>query len=222
MKFDESEFKKMRYNIRKYAEDDEVLWKFPDLLAYQSVFLANDLGNDLDPDFVLRYLIYLFDLGSPAQSIPDLKRRKAYVMSVLGKDLENLTKAEQDMMRWKNKGVNKRAIIFLLLVGGEHYFIWKREEEKLMQIGEKTIELDGSDINEKKKAAETEKIYSDLIKLSIAQMTEARDKFLQGEKEKELQEELTSFTLSDSLGIRPEEYIRKREQDGDVFTDVDH
>ena len=219
MKFDESEFKKMRYNIRRFNDDEEVLYKFPDLLAYKDVFLANDLGT-LDPDFVLRYLIYLFDKGSPAHNIPDLKKRKAFVISLLGRNLEELAKEETDMMRWKNKGVNRRAVIFLLLVGGEHYLVWKREQEKLMQLTEKSVELDGEDIETKKKAAETEKIYSDLITRCMDAMATARESFLQGEKEKELHEELTSFTLSDSLGIRPEEWIRVWEESADVFPDA--
>jgi hypothetical protein len=219
LKFDESEFKKMRYNIRKFSEEKEVIYEFPDLLSFQSVFLKDDIG-ELDSDFVLRYLIYLFDPESPAKSIPDLKRRKAYVMTLLGRKLEDLTSQEQEMMQWKNRGVNKRAICFLLLVGGEHYLVWKREEEKLMQITERPIQLDADDINDKKKAAETEKIYADLIKSCLSQMSDARNKFLQEEKDKMLQEELTSFTLFDSLGIRPEEYIREYEKNGDVFPNV--
>jgi hypothetical protein len=201
-------------------ESEEVIYKFPDLLQYKNVFLANDLSG-LDADFVLRYLIYLFDVGSPAKNIPDLKRRKAFVMTLLGRNIEQLTDAEQNMMRWKNTGVNKRAVLFLLITGGEQYLVWKREEEKLMQLSEKPINLDFEDLNDKKKAAETEKIYAELIKTCLATMQTARDNFLRGEAEKMLTEELTSFTISDSLGLRPEEYIRVFEEKGDVFTDID-
>jgi sulfur carrier protein ThiS len=57
--------------------------------------------------------------------------------------------------------------------------------------------------------------------MTMSQIASSKKDFLQGEKSKELEEELTEFTLLDSLGIRPEEYIREFEQKGDVFPDID-
>lgn len=220
MKFDESEFKKMRYNIRKIADDEEVLFKFPDLMTYKSVFLANDLGM-LSPDLVLRYLIYMYDLGSPARNIVDLRKRKAYVMQLLGVDLDNCDKNVTEMLRWRNKGVNRRAVYFLLLVGGSKYLVWQRELEKLAQLAILKIGLDEEDLDSKKKAAETEKLYGAIMKETMASLESAKDDFLEGEKSKELEDELITFTLSDTLGLRPEEYVRDFEQDGDVFKEID-
>lgn len=223
MRFEEHEYKTMRFNIRKLNEDDEVIFKFPELYVYKDVFLANDLGPDLDPDFVLRYLIYMYDLGSPARATNDLKKRKAWAMNELGRNPESYTKAETDMLFWKNKGVNKRFVLFCLVVGGESYLIWKREEERLLRLTEQTITFDDPSfsIDEKKKAADTEKLYGQILNDVKKSLNEARNEFLQGEQARELEEELTQFTLKDTLGIRPEEYIRDFEQDGDIFKDVE-
>jgi hypothetical protein len=220
MKFDESEFKKMRYNIRKIAGDEEVIYKFPDLMTYKSVFLANDMGQ-LDPDFVLRYLIYMYDLGSPARNIVDLKKRKAYVMQLLDVNLETCDKNVVEMLRWKNKGVNRRAVFFLLLIGGPKYMVWQRELEKLVQVATLNIGLDEESLDDKKKAAETEKLYGVIMKETLDSLERAKNDFLEGEKSKELEDELTAFTLSDTLGLRPEEYVRDFEQEGDVFKGIE-
>jgi hypothetical protein len=221
MKFEESEYKGMRFNIRKLNDDDEVISKFPELLVYKDVFLANDLSG-LDPDFVLRYLIYMYDLGSPAR-VYDLKKRKAWAMNELGRKVENYTDAETDMLLWKNRGVNRRMVYFCLLIGGENYLVWKREEEKLMRLSEQVIEFDNPEfsIDEKKKAADTEKLYGQILNEVMGNVKKYREAFLQGETSRELEDELTEFTMRDTLGIRPEEYIRDMEQNGDIFTDIE-
>lgn len=221
MRFEEHEYKAMRFNIRKLNDDDDVLLKFSELMVYKNVFLANDLDG-LDPDFVLRYLIYMYDLGSPARATNDLRKRKAWAMSQLGVMPEQYTAKHMDMLLWRNKGVNRRFVVFCLIVGGENYVIWRRAEENLMRIAEQVIEFDNPafSIDEKKKAADTQKLYEQILKDVKNTLHEARNEFLQGEQARELEEELTQFTLRDTLGIRPEEYVRDYEVDGDVFKDV--
>jgi hypothetical protein len=76
-------------------------------------------------------------------------------------------------------------------------------------------------LNDKKKAAETEKLYGVIMKETLDSLERAKNDFLEGEKSKELEDELTAFTLSDTLGLRPEEYVRDFEQEGDVFKGIE-
>jgi hypothetical protein len=220
MKFEQSEFGKLKYPIHKIPLGTPVLFEFKDLENFSVVFAANDLPKKLDPDIVLRYLIYMYDLGSPGQGIPDLKRRKTWALQCLNIE----PPYEQyivDMLSWKIKGVNRRAIYFLLLMGGEQYMVWKSAEEALLRYTELEIKLDAEDEAAQAKIIQAEKTRREIINMTMSQIAASKNDFLQGEKSKDLEDELTEFTLLDSLGIRPEEYIREFEQNGDVFPDID-
>lgn len=220
MKFDSTEFEKLKYPIHKIPMDQPVLFEFSDLSKFSIVFSANDLPKQLDPDLVLRYLIFMYDLGSPGQGIPDLKRRKTWVMQCLNIE-PPYPKHITDMLSWKIKGVNRRAIYFLLLMGGEQYMVWKSAEEALLRYTELEIKLEAEDEVAQAKIVQAEKTRREIINMTMSQITASKNQFLQGEKSKDLDDELTEFTLLDSLGIRPEEYIREFQDKGDVFPDID-
>ena len=90
-----------------------------------------------------------------------------------------------------------------------------------MRYTELEIKLEAEDEVAQAKIVQAEKTRREIINMTMSQIASAKTDFLQGEKSKELEEELTEFTLLDSLGIRPEEYIREFEQNGDVFPDID-
>jgi hypothetical protein len=220
MKFEQSEFSKLKYPIHKIPLGTPVLFEFKDLENFSVVFAANDLPKRLDPDIVLRYLIYMYDLGSPGQGIPDLKRRKTWALQCLNIE-PPYDQYIVDMLSWKIKGVNRRAIYFLLLMGGEQYMVWKSAEEALLRYTELEIKLEAEDEAAQAKIIQAEKTRREIINMTMSQIAASKNDFLQGEKSKDLEDELTEFTLLDSLGIRPEEYIREFEQNGDVFPDID-
>lgn len=220
MKFEHNEFNKLKYPIHKIPLGTPVLFEFSDLSKFSIIFAANDLPKKLDPDIVMRYLIYMYDLGSPGQGIPDLKRRKVWALQCLNLEppYDDVIK---DMLNWKIKGVNRRAIYFLMLMGGEQYMVWKSAEEALLRYTELEIKLEAEDEVAQAKIVQAEKTRREIINMTMSQITASKTQFLQGEKSKELEEELTEFTLLDSLGIRPEEYVREFEQTGDVFPEID-
>lgn len=220
MKFDNKEFDKLKYPIHKIPMDQPVLFEFSDLSKFSVIFSARDLPHGLDPDIVLRYLIYMYDLGSPGQGIPDLKRRKTWAMQCLNIE-PPYPKYITDMLSWKIKGVNRRAIYFLLLMGGEQYMVWKSAEEALLRYTEMEIKLEAEDEAAQAKIVQAEKTRREIINMTMSQIASSKNDFLQGEKSKDLEDELTEFTLMDSLGIRPEEYIREFEDKGDVFPEID-
>jgi hypothetical protein len=108
-----------------------------------------------------------------------------------------------------------------MLMGGEQYMVWKSAEEALLRYTELEIKLEAEDEVAQAKIVQAEKTRREIINMTMSQIASSKTDFLQGEKSKELEDELTEFTLLDSLGIRPEEYIREFEQNGDVFPDID-
>jgi hypothetical protein len=220
MKFDSKEFDKLKYPIHKIPLGQPVLYEFSDLSQFTAIFSAPDLPHDLDPDIVLRYLIYMYDLGSPGQGIPDLKRRKVWALQCLNIEPKYGTSIT-NMISWKIKGVNRRAVHFLVLMGGEQYMVWKSAEEALLRYTEMELKLEAEDEVAQAKIVQAEKTRREIINMTMSQIALAKNDFLQGEKSKDLEDELTEFTLLDTLGIRPEEYIREFEQKGDIFPDID-
>lgn len=196
----------LKYQVHKYDED--IVSNFPDLNNFRVVFTPENLPEPLDPDLVLKYLVLMYDPGSPGQSIPDLKRRRVWAMQVLNHE-PPYPESIDDMLRWKIKEVNKMATMFLFIVGGEKYAIWKQAEAEMLEIIESKVEYNGNDIDEVKTYAEIQKIKRANLSAAAEMLEQSRSEFLQGEKSLELDRELTTFTLLDTLGLEPEIWVER-------------
>lgn len=209
--FDKIDFDRMTFKVfgnkKKIAD-------FEEIKQFRSVFEADDTKG-LDNEMIFRYLCYMYDPNSPLiMNIPDVKRRKPQALQLV--NIEPPYSDQIDtMLRWGNKGVNDRAVMFLYIVGGEKYATWQYLLEKQQSV--MTAEIDMTD----KDAVTTEKTKMDILKAITKEIDIAKQAFLNGEKSMELEKNLISFTLADSLGIRPEEYVRVFERDGTIFPDVD-
>jgi hypothetical protein len=209
--FDKLDFDKMTYKIygnKKTVKD------FADFAPYVGEFLRDDLPHGLDADMVFRYLCYMYDPNSPGiNQYPDLKRRKAWAMQMFNIE-PPYNETIDAMLRWSLKPVNKRAVLFMLVVGGEKYAMWQHLLEKQQQLMEAEINFDDKD------AVMAENTKIEIIKKVNKELIEAKTAFLNGEKSMELEKELMNFTLKDSLGLRPEEYIRNFEREGHPFPEM--
>jgi len=173
MKFDSAEFEKLKYPIHKIPMDQPVLFEFSDLSKFSIIFSANDLPKQLDPDLVLRYLILMYDLGSPGQGIPDLKRRKTWAMQCLNVE-PPYPKHITDMLAWKIKGVYRRAVYFLLLMGGEQYMVWKSADEARVRESELEINLEAEDEQAQAKIVAAEHTGREIINSKMNQNTASK------------------------------------------------
>lgn len=199
-----SELDSLKYQFHKY--DKDIVSNFPELNSFRKVFTPDSLPDPLDYDFVLKYIILMYDPGSPGQSIPDLKRRRVWAMQVLNHE-PPYPESIDDMLRWKIKEVNKMTTMFLFIVGGEKYAIWKQAECEMLEIIESKVEYNGDDLDETKKYADIQKIKRDNLTAASKALEQSRTEFLQGEKSLELDRELTTFTLLDTLGLEPEIWV---------------
>jgi hypothetical protein len=204
--FSKEDFAKMTYKVygnKKSFKD------FPDFMVWQSEFAKDDMGG-LDPDFVFRFLCFMYDPQSPFSVYPDMNKRRSLVMREI--EIEPPYAPDIDaMLRFENKGVNHRTILFLMIIGGEKYALWQHLLEKQIKVMETEVNLEDKD------AITAEKTKIEILKTINKEITEAKKDFLMGEKSRELEKELTHFTLQETLGLRPEEYVRNYASSGDPF-----
>jgi len=209
MKFqpkESSELDNLKYPFHKY--EDDIVSNFSDLNNFRKIFTPENLPEPLTADLVLKYIILMYDPGSPGQSYPDLKRRRVYAMQVLNHE-PPYEDTIDNMLRWKIPMVNKMATMFLFIVGGEKYALWKQAEVEMLEIIESKVEYSGDDLDEAKTYAEIQRIKRQNLSLAAETLEKARSEFLQGEKSLELDRELTTFTLLDTLGLEPELWVER-------------
>jgi hypothetical protein len=158
----------------------------------------------------------MFDPLSPSQNIPDPKKRKVWAMQMIQQE-PPYEQIWDSAIRWQIRAVNTRAIVFLMVAGSEKYAMWQYNLGKLLEIMSAEIKLEGEDEKATQAAMSAEKTKNDILKSLTSQISESKKEFLQGETSKELEQEALRFTLSDTLGIRPEEYIQAYEMMGTPF-----
>lgn len=204
--FSKESFAKMTYKVygnKKSFKD------FPDFAVWANEFGKDNMGG-LDPDFVFRFLCFMYDPNSPFSVYTDMNKRRALVMKEIG--IEPPYAPDIDaMLRFENKAVNQRIVLFLMVVGGEKYALWQHLLEKQVKVMATEINLDDKD------AITAEKTKIEILKTINKEITDAKKDFMAGEKSRELERELTHFTLRETLGIRPEEYVRNYKATGDPF-----
>ncbi len=218
-RFEQSEYEKMTYKVHSIPKGEKVVMAFTDMAMFKEIFYAQDLPTEIDPDDLFRYIAYMYDMFSPMQGIQDLKKRKAQAMSLL--NIEPPYTATIDaMLRWKLKPVNRRVITFLMVAYGEDYAIWKYNLEKMGQAMEVEINFEGGDEKATQAAISAEKTKTEILVKVRDEASTAKTRFLQGEKSRELEQDLVTFTLQDSLGIRMEEVVMKVEMGEELFPDI--
>jgi len=208
------ELDRLKYPFHKY--EDDIVSNFADLNSFRVIFTPENLPSPITADLALKYVILMYDPGSPGQSIPDLKRRRVWAMQTLNFE-PPYDEAIDDMLRWKIVPVNKMATVFLYIIGGEKYAVWKQAEVEMLEIIESKIEYNGDDIAEVEKYTKIQQLRRTNLTLAAETLEKARHEFLQGEKSLELDRELTTFTLMDTLGLEPEIWVERYVKFGQTF-----
>jgi hypothetical protein len=195
-------FVKMKYRIDKIPMSEQVLFKFQDLSQFADVFASSvGLPERLTPDFVLRYIILMYSPGSPGiEAYPMLSKRKGWALKELG--VEPNQQGEfpteyNELLLNKNANCRAKIVLFLRLQQPEDWAIMMRTEEMLYDI--LALDMPEDPVDQKSHISNIESLRK--------QLSDARDRFMQGEISKALEHEITKFLAQDNLGIRPEEYM---------------
>jgi hypothetical protein len=214
-RFDLTEYAKMRYKVK--GEDlGGIIHRFSDMAVFKEVFYATNLPEAIDPDELFAYFCYMYDTGSPLRNILDLNKRKAQALLELN-IAAPYPEAWMKALRWGLPAVNRRATMFLLVVGGTTYAMWQSTLEELNRLMETTVELDADSEKGKQDAINAVKTKYATMDVMREQIEKYKNDFLQGEASRELDSELMNFSLRSSLGIRPEEWIKNYEDGQPLF-----
>jgi len=209
------DFSKMKYRVDMIPKNKSVFEAYPELKKYD--ILTTNLELDgLDNDFVLRYLILLFGVGSPfVEEYPELTQRKAAILRYLGvepNERRELPKNIENMATYTNPVVLMKAVMVLRLSKSSDWQIARACEEKMSQLNQKML-IEQVDVNAEKNLQQT-------IELNRVQLEKALDRLTEQENSRLLQEGIMSFLADESLGIRPEEYMDYYAQHGTVFPNI--
>ncbi len=209
------DFSKMKYRVDMIPKNKSVFEAYPELKKYD--ILTTNLELDgLDNDFVLRYLILLFGVGSPfVEEYPELTQRKAAILRYLGvepNERRELPKNIENMATYTNPVVLMKAVMVLRLSKSSDWQIARACEEKMSQLNQKML-IEQVDVNAEKNLQQT-------IELNRVQLEKTLDRLTGQENSRLLQEGIMSFLADESLGIRPEEYMDYYAQHGTVFPNI--
>jgi hypothetical protein len=205
----------MKYRVDMIPKNKSVFEAYPELKKYD--ILTTNLELDgLDNDFVLRYLILLFGVGSPfVEEYPELTQRKAAILRYLGvepNERRELPKNIENMATYTNPVVLMKAVMVLRLSKSSDWQIARACEEKMSQLNQKML-IEQVDVNAEKNLQQT-------IELNRVQLEKTLDRLTGQENSRLLQEGIMSFLADESLGIRPEEYMDYYAQHGTVFPNI--
>lgn len=195
-------YHKMKYRIDKIPMTDQVIFKFPDLMQFANIF-ASEIGmpQNVTADFVMRYIMLMYSPGSPGIEIyPMLAKRKTWALKELGINplVDGSFPTEyNELLLNKNQACRAKVVLFLRLQQPEDWAIMMRAEEMLYDLLSLEFPEDPTD----------QKNHISNIESLRKQLSESRERFMQGEISKALENEITKFLAQDNLGIRPEEYM---------------
>lgn len=198
---DELDFTTCKYDIHKLAKGEKCLNRYRDLTLYAHIFDAEDLPEGVSSDFVLRYVIATYTASSPfAIRYGNLPERKMRVLEWLGiSSSDDLPDYIDDLCRLRSPSFMFRVIFFLRVQSNEDWALLQMALERYWTAMESYKNLSNDPLAETRKQT--------VIDGLILQIQTSRQKFLAGEKSKMTEEALSFSIASESLNIRPEQYI---------------
>lgn len=216
-KSDSYDFSSLVYNIEGIPEDQNCIEKFADLMTLSHIFMnESDLPEGVSADKVLRYLIYMFDPGTPIRAVfvGNIERRKQWVLNKINIQLEDGVESGYSEMCAMNKTwIANRFIAFT------HFF--RSADEAIIATAEIRMAMYQKMILTAKidKATDEGHFVTNLGKWRDA-MDLAVQRIMDGEQSKRLQEELVYSIKTNSLGITNEEFAKTWLESGTLYEEV--
>lgn len=212
------EYEKMQYFIENIPDNENVIEKFPDLLAQAHVFMGDsDLPQGVSADKVMRYLIYMYDPNTPLRrEIPDIKKRKQFALTKL-----NIVKAgdvEVPDGYSEMCGMNKDWIVTRFIAFTK--FFKSMAYEKLLVAEERYAQMNNLILTSVIDKSSDDKNLQAGRKAWYDDIKEALTEIMDGEVSKRLEESIVFTVKMESMGLRPEEYSREYRETGNLFSDI--
>lgn len=211
------DFSSLKYRIDLIPEDEKCITRFPELMELAHVFdNSSDLPPDVTADKVLRYLVYMYDPKTPLSiQIPDLKKRKSMALKLINIDTNDAGEVSQgynELCCLNATWAIQRFVHFCMLHDTGNLLIAQTNFEVMHQLTEKLL------LDVKQQKATDLKILRNEIDEARQAFEQALDRMLVNETNMK-NIDYVKFTIrQNTLGIRPEEYIREYANRGDVFS----
>lgn len=196
-----SQYDGIAYPFHKLKKDESVLTAYKDLAEIPIFHVTEGLPQEVDNEWVMRYLILMYSNGSPAiEKFHHIGKRQSWVVQELGispDENRRFPLGVEQILTNKNNLVLQKKAAFLMLQSPSSWQIWMNASEQLYHL------LQTQPPTENKEATERVKLINELN----AQITEHRDivtKFTAGIL---VEEAVTKFMAYQTLGLRPEEIV---------------
>lgn len=210
------DFSRCVYNIEGIPSDKNCIDYFPDLKSLAHVFMReDDLPQGVDPDKVLRYLIYMFGPGNPIRDlfVGNIERRKQWTLNKLNLEIqEGETDGYAEMCAMNKAWIADRFVGFCHFFKSADYAMIATADIRMAKY-QKMVLL--ADITK----AQDEGYYVANLEKWRAAVEKATQNIMDGEVSKKLEENVVYSIKTDSLGIMPEEFTRAW-RDGELFMEV--
>lgn len=211
------DFSSLKYRIDLIPEEEKCITHFPELMELAHVFdNSSDLPPDVTADKVLRYLIYMYDPKTPLSiQIPDLKKRKSMALKLINIDTNDAGEVSQgynELCCLNATWAIQRFVHFCMLHDTGNLLSAHTNFEVMHQLTEKLL------LDVKQGRPTDLKILRNEIDEARIAFEQALDRMLVNETNMK-NIDYVKFTIrQNTLGIRPEEYIREYANRGDVFS----
>lgn len=200
----DSDFKNLTFKIHQHSKDTEILRLYPIFSRYDA-FLC-DPGWNLNINWIIRYIIYCFDLHSPLLSIDDMFERRIRSAELAGFIPLSEGKFSQPVNAFllsQNRIINSMIIQYCVMVAGEEYATFITYQDALQSNLDKLMNLSLNKDDDEKETQST--IISNIDKLR-ASIKKIRDEIFVFKDDRWLESDLYAFTQMRRLRITPEDY----------------
>lgn len=118
MEFKEREFSRMRYNVHKVEDSEDIVKKIPELGDIPEIADIPKVHKGLKRTAIVKYIAYMYDPGTPIlTSVPDVMKRRFFAAELAGFPKRNsvkFTKEVEDLITKGDEVVNNAITAFVV------------------------------------------------------------------------------------------------------------
>lgn len=216
MKINKKDYAKLKYNFHA-LKAGESIFDMGDLAPLKDVFSTQgkeEKAFDLDPEFVLKYLILMYSPGSPAiEKFQQMGKRKTWVLSQLGVEPDAKNHYPDNinyLVTYKCAPVVRKTSVFLSLQKPIDWQIRLHGEEqldRLLTMKERDEDEEGN-ISPSTLSLADELKLRQLIEETRIQIEGATLRMMEAEPSLLQELDVERFAAQTYLGIRIEEQIK--------------
>lgn len=216
MRFDEEMFTGMRYKIFGMPGDQSVFSVYPELAQRKEMHIKPPKAKSWDTEYItgdqiLRYIIYLYDPGSPLGGIDNLEERKEEALELSGIDMTatNRYGKYMDMVIGGTLPEFNNAVIAFLRIVKMPLWSTMKAAEKLFYYKLQQVE----DPNSRVKMRD--------VTTSRKELDQLVDEYFAGATSESLIEKFYDYINQEDVEISVEDVVKKLNAGEEIFPEIE-